>query len=820
MPEIVYTDRLSDKFRKIFETQFTVVMAPAGCGKTSALKKFAKTSGIPYKWININNSSAYLFWTDFCDTLSEIDPNIKKALDLTGESFSEKTISQIRHILKSMKVSEEICIFIDNYQIISDEYFDLLFCALNGNISSKLHICIISNGSIRCQLSQLIMSRDITFISKPDFWYDEKGIIKVFSANGIEISEKQAEKIFQYTEGYIYFIGQILSDCMQTGGLKLCVKDMSLLETEWRRTKNEEKQYLIAISYFDSFTLKEARTIIKNDYNSEEIINYLNISPYLKVCDNNILYIPGLIRDFLIKKGEIALPEEKNIIGEYIGTILILRGRLIEAYRNFYESGNFEAIYGGRPGDMDLYPNITGENKELFMKIITECPNAIRDKYYNFTVPLCILLFLYNEKEFFKIYLEETEERIENQPGISQAERAKLDGIFYFAKGYTYFNSLEDMVSCYEKADRIVGKSVSPIKVNIPFMFGCPSMLFLFHRGNSCDDELSLMDKMMPIYCRITNGHGKGANALFRAEMLFNKGEFVSTEALCHKAIYMAQQRNQTEIIISAMLLIARLSVCMGECEKYLENIKKVGTYINDKHGVQNVTSRYFSDMCEAWLWNLLGETEKIPEWLKNYETIENKLNLISLAGANVIYGKYLLDCGEYRKFMGLSGQFLKVTQLFSQRMAEIYTYIQIAVANHKTSNNEKAVSMLKKALELSYEDGLVMPFVEYMEDISEVLEEFKNNKTFVKFIGKIKSSAKVYYSALTKIRNSYRKSENFGLTKRELSVASLAAKRLSNKEIAEELVIAESTVKSNLKSVFAKLNIKSRAELAALFKK
>ena len=58
----------------------------------------------------------------------------------------------------------------------------------------------------------------------------------------------------------------------------------------------------------------------------------------------------------------------------------------------------------------------------------------------------------------------------------------------------------------------------------------------------------------------------------------------------------------------------------------------------------------------------------------------------------------------------------------------------------------------------------------------------------------------------------------DYGLTVREADVAKLAAKRLTNKEIADQLFIAESTVKSNMKMIFNKLEINSRAELKNFF--
>lgn len=65
--------------------------------------------------------------------------------------------------------------------------------------------------------------------------------------------------------------------------------------------------------------------------------------------------------------------------------------------------------------------------------------------------------------------------------------------------------------------------------------------------------------------------------------------------------------------------------------------------------------------------------------------------------------------------------------------------------------------------------------------------------------------------------RNMVRPSDELGcLTDREREVIELLARGLTNKDIAEALVISDNTVKRHLKAIFEKLDVHTRAAAVA----
>ena len=172
----------------------------------------------------------------------------------------------------------------------------------------------------------------------------------------------------------------------------------------------------------------------------------------------------------------------------------------------------------------------------------------------------------------------------------------------------------------------------------------------------------------------------------------------------------------------------------------------------------------------------------------------------------------------SYHHYLGISGQLLGLNNMFSYVMPQIYTYIYLAIANNETGEVLKAHKFMKEAIKLAEPDNIYMPFVHNYDAVSELMAEAVINRDYQRFIKNVTRISKGYSKGIKAIKKAGHMLADYGLTVRESDVAKLAAKRYSNKEIAEHLFIAESTVKSNMKVIFNKLQINSRAELKNFF--
>ena len=147
------------------------------------------------------------------------------------------------------------------------------------------------------------------------------------------------------------------------------------------------------------------------------------------------------------------------------------------------------------------------------------------------------------------------------------------------------------------------------------------------------------------------------------------------------------------------------------------------------------------------------------------------------------------------------------------------------AILNKNQKDYDTALSLLERAITLAEPGGFVRPFLDMGIEIADLLNRFVKQKANVSFAGKllkvfraektIHDQTAIPGTPASVVVSKTNDDIVETLTKRELSIAALLVRRLSNQEIADELFISPETVKRHLYNIYKKLHVSTRREAA-----
>lgn len=145
-----------------------------------------------------------------------------------------------------------------------------------------------------------------------------------------------------------------------------------------------------------------------------------------------------------------------------------------------------------------------------------------------------------------------------------------------------------------------------------------------------------------------------------------------------------------------------------------------------------------------------------------------------------------------------------------------------LATAHEKLGKTKEALTVLDRAVTLSQPGGFIFPFVEIGTPMADLLKRLLQQNVASDHIERILDAFEENkHLAVTKALVPDISSASIPtsqpllepLSNRELEILELLAKRLQNKEIAQELFISAETVKTHLRNIYQKLSVNNRRQ-------
>jgi LuxR family maltose regulon positive regulatory protein len=408
---------------------------------------------------------------------------------------------------------------------------------------------------------------------------------------------------------------------------------------------------------------------------------------------------------------------------------------------------------------------------------------------------------------------------IEDPKGPVGRELARIKGELELTMFFTEFNDIPKMSEYHRKAYAYLKELSDPPRSILfsgampSWTLGVPSVLFLYWRNSGeLDKTLSIMDECLPIYARLTSGHGSGGEHIMRAEACLNRGDDAGAEALCYKAFYDARSAGQAGNCICASLVMARAAIMRGDAKAY-ETARRSIT--EEAAGARQKAASHMGELAAALLDMTLGRAADLPDWLRDMESIRNVLYIIGQPYAFALYGMMLLAERRCTELYAVTELVMSVSRGLNFLLPQVYHLIYLAAAKHIDGFDKEAADCIKDALALAMPDKIYLPFAEHGYAILPMLESLRGDfdaeriDTLAGVCHRQISGAAAVRKALFGVSSP--------LTHRQREIALRTREGLSAKEIAAKLFISENTVKSAQKIIYDKLNIHTKIELTKI---
>lgn len=784
-----------------------------GYGKSTAIRSCFQDRTMPTLWLRVFDSSPHSLWHSFCSLFREMDEHVSSLLAQLPSPTDAVTRRSAIQLLRALPLASDIAVVIDDYHLAAcPETNDWLIAFACADLK-KLKLILLTRSIRMPALEELRLKGIVAYIGKSAFEFSAEDIARYYRLAGTPIPKSESARLRSWSEGWVSALYLLLLSHREHGNWDTTTSIDRLLESAvFEPLEPAARRLLISLSPFDSFTLPLANRIHGEEGTAallEELQQrnaFIHRDPVTGTWQVHRLF-NGFLRDMLDRDDTI----DQHRIHQRAGDWLLENGRMLDAMQHFLEAGDCEGFLTAL--ERDRGASIRSDRRDFLINAMDACPEPTLRRHPVAMLVYAMCLTTYNDTVRCAKLCEALGGYVA-EGAYDAEETARLQSELTLFTSFACYNDAPSMVARCREARSWSEKSVRFMDTRGSWTFGAPSVLYMFHHtpGGLSSATAALQDGLSAYQC-LTDGHGTGAEHVMEAEMHYHRGDAVEAEIASNRAIYAAEHANQPDIQLAALFLQARLAMTSGNLDRMKERLEQMSQVI-DREKSWDLT--HTVDLCRGYLYGCLRRQEDIPEWLSDTDGQPSpRLFFQAFGFSSMVTARAMLLRRDPLKLIGVTDQWLALVSVFPSQAAIIHLLICRAAAHEQAFRHERALADLTAALDAALPDSLLMPFVENSDLVAPLLPELMSRGTNHDGMRQLVALMQKVQPKMERIVSLLSSPERPDLTERERQIAEMAAQGLSNREIGARLYITENTVKTILKNVFEKLEIKSRALLS-----
>lgn len=806
---VLIRPRVDAILEHMLQGNVAVISAGAGFGKTTAISSFLQRSDSRCVWqqLTLLDNLPMRFWESFVHTVSLHRPNLAEELLKLGFPDSLFSFHKFLQLFTEELYSDnQFVVFVfDDFGRIKDESVLNFF---NYLIASNLeNICLVfttrnTEDEMFLGVSHILTTEDLRFTREETREYFEMLEIEIDKDLGLD-------SIYEYTKGWpisLYLIGLQAKKSGMNFDKQLFDSQQlifKLMEKEiFANYNDDEQRFFILLSFLNSFP-EELLTEALGQSNATSLLRENAFVSY--DSGSKSYYLHQIFMDFLAEKKSLVCKSDIDETLKKAGDWCYGHNFYVDAITYYEKCGAEDKIIEVIQGFKGARHSRSDAN--LFLKYIENFSEEFMSQ--NIMCRIVYAMMFLNSLEIdkaleqIKIVREQLDLRDETP------ENQKLKGEAFIGTGLIDLSlGNTELVELFRKASELLPNGSGHWGVNLRWIEYSNVLHITDAKKGAIEKYAEKICEAVPYIAKVLHGVGYGADCLAKAEESFFRGDFKTAETEAYKALFKAEEKNLFDVMDNALFLLLRIFITTGDSE----NVERMISRLEENKKSDGNRLYCVPDVAIGWYFAEVGAIEKVEDWIVYNSEIGRPP--ISIDKDLILQVKCLIEQKEYAKALAVSEKLQGILEKRNLLISLSYVFVLKAVILYNLYELDACAEALKKSYDITFENNITMPFVEFGHKTRSMLGFYKEQGIEGipgEWFSEIHTKASTYAKRRAYLVSKYNEKTkeikiDFGLTQREIELLKNMSQGLTRDEIASSMFISPNTVKSMLKTVYNKM--------------
>lgn len=845
--------------------RMTLLSAPAGSGKTTLLAEWARASSLPVAWLSTSRegNDVERFLRYLLAAWETVQPDITETPlgILLGSRMPDVQAVLAAFINVADLIPEHQAIIIDDYHFIEDGDVHKAMTFIINHLPEKLHLVISSRQDPPLPLARYRARNQLFEIRTGQLLFTDSESVKFAEQSiGLALSPEEISALHHGTEGWItglqlaaLALKQPVSGARRAelvSGRQRFIADY-LKEDVLDRLPLLERGFLLKTSILERMTgsLCDAVTGRQDGQSMLERLERENLFVFALDDRREWFRYHSLFHEFLRSELNRQLPEVVNHL--HVKAAGWYTSHKMEEPALQHVVAGDDAELAIRIAEPYLHRMLLSGQIRMLEKWLSSLPQTWYADYPFFSFARACLYAIVGSPEAVSQSLREVEGKlavkdegeIQAQLGkvsalrcamacfqndIEQAERyadqalAKLPQIdhtyhamIYHALGDTY-RQIGRWHQAREYYLKVLDLHEDPAyRIRSVHVYGALADLDL-HRGHLQDAAAYWRQAKVEIPTQKRSGSLPlpviGWVYIRMGEIYYEWNRLAEAGAEIAYGLKVAEAGGDIQAMIAGYLIAGRLKLTVGDEASAAEFLDQARPMVN-KIRRADWNSRF--DRLQLDIWLTVGNLKKAVDWLEKSRGDTASAGWPENIAAQLTVARVLIFKGDRPSLdeaLGQLGDLLGIAENEGRVGIIIEVLALKAQADWRYGNRTDALTGLERALGLAEPEGYVRIFVDLGLPIGRLLQEARSRRVKLYYVTRLLDAFGSHLADEAPIQTVLPEP----LTPREQEVLALIASGLTNREVAEKLVISPGTVKKHTGNLYRKLGVSNRTQAVA----